>query len=138
MNTQPIMVSTTVNAPVEKAWEYFTDPAHVTQWNQASDDWHSPRGTNDLKIGGTFSYRMEAKDGSAGFDFAGTYSDVVPHERFAYAMDDGRTVTVTFEKEGDATKVIETFDPETEHSVDMQRDGWQAILDSYKRYVETH
>jgi uncharacterized protein YndB with AHSA1/START domain len=109
----------------------------VTQWNHASDDWHSPRGTSDLRPGGTFSYRMEAKDGSMGFDFGGTYSEVIPQEIIAYEMSDGRKVTVRFQASGDSTVVTEEFDPESENSIEMQRDGWQAILENYKKHVES-
>jgi len=134
----PITIETTVRAPVEKTWRYFTEPAHITKWNAASDDWHSPRATNDLRVGGQFTCRMEAKDGSMGFDFAGTYDEVVPHKRIAYQMTDGRKVVVTFAQQGDRTKVTETFDPESQNPVDMQRDGWQSILDNFKKYAEAN
>lgn len=131
-----ITVAVHVHAPIEKAWKDFTDPEAIKAWNAASDDWHTTAVANDLREGGTFSSRMEAKDKSAGFDFAGTYTQVIPHERIAYTMGDERKVAVTFTSEGNATRVTETFDPETENSIDMQRSGWQAILDNFKRYVE--
>jgi uncharacterized protein YndB with AHSA1/START domain len=138
MNTErtKITVETLVHAPLEKVWTYWTEPKHVTQWNAASDDWHCPRGESDLRVGGTFVYRMEAKDGSSGFDFGGTYTDVVPHERIAYVMGDGRRVDVSFKQEGEAVRVTETFDAESENSVEMQKSGWQAILERFKKYVE--
>lgn len=133
----PITVETVVNVPVEKAWTVWTEPAHITQWNAASPDWHTPRATNDLRTGGSFLARMEARDGSSGFDFAGVYTDVKPYRSIAYTMEDGRTVTVRFSAQGKETKVTETFDPETENSAELQRDGWQAILDNYKQYAES-
>ena len=133
---EPITVQTKVEAPLIKAWQFWTEPEHIMQWNNASPDWHTPRATNDLRTGGSFTSRMEARDGSVGFDFGGTYSEVVPHQHIAYAMDDGRKVTVTFKAEGDDTMIIETFDPETENSPEMQRAGWQSIMDNFKSYVE--
>jgi uncharacterized protein YndB with AHSA1/START domain len=131
-----ITVETTLEAPVEKAWESFTAPEHITKWCAASDDWHAPRAENDLREGGSFTTRMEAKDGSFGFDFGGVYSKVKPHDRIEYLMGDGRQVSVSFEKAGDQTRVIETFEMENTHSEEMQRGGWQAILDNYKKYTE--
>jgi uncharacterized protein YndB with AHSA1/START domain len=139
MQTEPtfITVEATVNAPVEKVWTCWTELAHITQWNAASEDWHTPRATNDLRLGGTFTARMEAKDGSMGFDFAGEYTEVVPHSRIAYRMADGREVTVVFEPSGAATVVRETFAAEDVHPVDFQRAGWQSILDNFKKHVES-
>lgn len=135
---EPITVETTVRAPVEKIWRYYNEPAHITEWATGSPDWHTPRATNDLRVGGKFNTRMEAKDGSAGFDFTGTYDEVVPNERIAYTMDDGRKVTATFAQEGDAVHVTTTFDPENQNPIEMQRTGWQTILDNFKRNVETN
>lgn len=132
----PLTVETVINAPVEKVWRSYTEPSEVTQWNAASADWHSPRAENDLRVGGSFNYRMEARDGSEGFDFTGTYTEVVPHEKIAYTMGDGRKVAVTFAPEGEGTKVTTVFDPENENPIELQRSGWQAILDNFKRYVE--
>lgn len=135
---QPITIETTINAPIEKVWACWTKPEHITKWNNASDDWHSPQAENDLRVGGKFITRMEAKDGSAGFDFGGTYDEVKEYELIAYTMDDNRKVKITFSQHNDEeVKVVETFDPESENSMEMQRDGWQAILNNFKKYVET-
>ncbi len=135
-NSTPITVETIVNAPVAKVWTLWTEPEHIMNWNSASPDWHTPSATNDLREGGSFTSRMEAKDGSFGFDFGGTYTKVLEHEHIAYAMSDGRTVTVTFAEIGGKTFVSETFDPETENPPEMQRAGWQSILDNFKKYAE--
>ncbi len=135
--TTSITVEATVNAPVEKVWNAWTSPEHITKWNFASGDWHCPSAENDLRTGGTFTSRMEAKDGSFGFDFSGIYDDVKMNERIAYTMGDGRKVTVVFSKEGEKTKVTETFDAEKENPEEMQREGWQTILNNFKKYVET-
>lgn len=137
-NKTTITIETTVNAPVDKVWKYWSGPEHITKWNQASDDWHSPRAENDLRTGGKFSTRMEAKDGSVGFDFGGTYDDVKTNELIEYTMADGRRVKVKFTAEGDKTKVVESFDAESVHSEEMQRAGWQAILDNFRKYVESN
>ncbi len=134
---QKITVETTVHAPVEKVWECWTVPEHVTKWNHASDDWHSPSSTNDLTVGGTFLTRMESKDGAHGFDFSGTYTAVEQNKHLAYVMDDGRTVTVDFAPSGEACVVTETFDSETINSAELQKAGWQSILDNFKQYVES-
>lgn len=131
-----ITVETLVDAPVEKVWKCFTEPLHITKWNNASDDWHSPKAENDVRTGGRFNIRMEARDGSAGFDFRGTYDEVVPHEKLSYTMDDGRKVQVTFKETDNQTHVIETFETETENSIEMQREGWQAILNNFKKHTE--
>ncbi len=132
----PITVKATVQAPLEAVWNAWTTPEDITHWNAASDDWHTTRATADLRVGGTFTARMEAKDGSAGFDFSGTYSAVIPEARLAYSMEDGRKVEVTFEQTPDGVLVTETFDPEHENSRELQKTGWQAILDRFKTYVE--
>lgn len=131
-----ITVATTVKVPVEKAWAYWTMPEHITEWNNASDDWHTPLAENDLRTGGRFLSRMEAKDGSFGFDFSGTYEEVVPMESIAYTLDDNRKVQITFTGQGHETHITETFEAESENSVDMQRSGWQAIMDNFKHYAE--
>src|SRR5688572_11793079 len=120
---QKITVEALVRAPVEKVWRAFTEPEHITKWNHASDDWHSPSAQNDLRAGGTFLYRMEAKNGSEGFDFGGTYDEVLPHERIRYTMGDGRQVEVRFVQEGGATRITTIFDPETENTPELQRSG---------------
>ncbi len=142
MSTAPavpvtITIETTVNIPVAKAWAVMTEPSHVVKWNAASPDWHTPKAENDLRKGGTFSYRMEAKDGSFGFDFGGTYDQVTLHSSYAYTMDDGRTVIVLFIPQGDSTRIIEIFVAESENSPELQRGGWQSILDNFKRYAES-
>jgi uncharacterized protein YndB with AHSA1/START domain len=131
-----ITVQSTVNAPVEKVWKYWSEPAHIMQWCQASDDWHAPRAENDLKTGGKFSTTMAAKDGSFSFDFGGVYDEVVEHKLIKYTMGDGRKVSVAFNAQGNATEVIETFEPENTNPEEMQRGGWQAILDNFKKYTE--
>ena len=131
-----ITVETTVNATVEKVWKYWTLPKHIMKWNNASDDWHTPAAENDLREGGKFTCRMEAKDGSVGFDFWGIYDTIKTNERIAYTMGDGRKATVIFSSAGNTTKVTETFEAENENPVEMQRGGWQAILDNFKKYVE--
>ncbi len=130
-----ITVHTSVNAPVEKVWQYYTEPMHVTMWNNASPDWHSPHAENDLRVGGNFSFRMEAMDGSAGFDFAGTYTEIVPLQKIAYTFG-GRNASVLFAEQGEKTDVTIVFDAESENSLVMQQDGWQAILDNFKKHVE--
>lgn len=135
-NTTIITVSANVQAPIEKIWAAWNEPQHVTQWNNASPDWHTPTAENDLREGGSFKYRMEAKDGSFGFDFEGVYDEVVPNELISYTMSDGRKVSTTFATTGNVTEVTTTFDAENENPVDMQQAGWQAILDNFKRYVE--
>jgi uncharacterized protein YndB with AHSA1/START domain len=133
-----ITIESTVNAPVEKVWEYWTRPEHVTGWNNASDDWHSPRAENDLRTGGKFLYRMEARDGSMGFDFAGVYDAITPNQYIEYTIGDGRKVKVSFSHQGSATKVVESFEAENIHSIEMQRGGWQNILDNFKKYTESN
>ena len=137
-NSTAITVQTTVNAPIEKVWKFWTEPGHIIQWNNASDDWHTPRAENDLRVGGKFSARMEAKDGSFGFDFGGDYTNVIEHKIIEYILGDGRKVKIEFSSEGNTTTVVETFDAENTHSAEMQRSGWQAILDNFKKYTETN
>jgi len=134
----PITVSVTIHAPLLKIWDYWNQPAHITNWCFASDDWHSPSAENDLQVGGSFTTRMEAKDGSFGFDFGGVYDEVIPNQLVSYAMTDGRTVRIQFLSSGNETHVSETFDRESENPVEMQRGGWQAIRDNFKKYVEAN
>lgn len=136
-NKVSITVKALVKGSVEKVWNTWTNPDHITQWNAASDDWHTPRASNDLRVGGKFTSRMEAKDGSMGFDFEGVYDAVEKHRLISYAMADGRRVSIQFVPKGDAVEVTENFDAEQENPVDMQREGWQAILDNFKRYTES-
>lgn len=131
-----ITVKTAVTAPIDRVWECWTLPKHIKKWNNASEDWHTPKAENDLRPGGRFVSRMEAKDGSAGFDFGGTYDHVRKHEYISYTMDDGRKVSIQFTDAGNTTRISETFAPEQTHSRNMQKDGWQAIINNFKKYVE--
>jgi len=131
-----VTVECTVNAPVEKVWKFWTTPGHITKWNNASDDWHTPRAENDLRVGGNFLSRMEARDGSMGFDFGGIYDEVKTNQLIAYTLGDGRKVKIVFKETGNETKVTESFEAEEENSHEMQKSGWQNIIDNFKRYVE--
>jgi uncharacterized protein YndB with AHSA1/START domain len=133
---QKITIGATVNAPVEKVWQYWGAPEHITKWNSPSPDWHTPYAENDLRTGGKFVSRMEAKDGSFGFDFGGVYDEVIPNERIAYTMGDNRQAVIDFTKEGNQTKIVIVFDAEHENPIEFQQAGWQAILDSFKKYTE--
>ena len=133
---EQITVKTTVNATANKVWELWTRPEHIVKWNSASPDWHTPRATNDLRPGGEFSSRMEARDGSMGFDFGGTYDKVVPHKEIGFTMGDGRKVNVRFDEADGTTEISESFDPETSNPPEQQRQGWQAIMDNFKAYAE--
>lgn len=132
-----ITVSVEVKAPVSKAWDAYITPDAITKWNFASDDWHCPSSSVDLRVGGVFSSRMEAKDGSFGFDFEGTYTNIIEHQLLEYGFGD-RTASVIFEDLGDITKVTVEFDAENENDVEMQRGGWQSILNNYVKYVEAN
>lgn len=136
MSTTKITVSTVIAAGIQKVWDCWTLPAHITGWNFASDDWHCPKAENDLQNSGKFNYTMASRDGATSFDFEGVYDEVRPHEKIAYTLLDDRKVSVLFEAEGDSTRVTETFDAENVHSPEMQQAGWQAILDNFKNYVE--
>jgi uncharacterized protein YndB with AHSA1/START domain len=131
-----ITVEATVNAPIEKVWKYWVSPEHITKWYNASDDWHTPKAENDIKQGGKFVFRMEAKDKSFGFDFSGIYTDVKTNELIAYTMDDSRKATITFTKAGNSTMVTEAFEAETTNSIELQKTGWQSILNNFKKYTE--
>ncbi|MGG1556266.1 SRPBCC family protein [Paenibacillus ferrarius] len=133
-----LKVEALIQSPIEHVWSYWTEPNHIIQWNSASPDWHTPRAENDLRVGGSFSSRMEAKDGSFGFDFGGVYDDVRPHEHIAYTIGDGRKVKIDFIREGSATRVVESFEAESQNAPEMQQAGWQAILDNFKKYAEKH
>lgn len=132
-----ITVTTAINAPVEKVWFLWTDPKHIVHWNNASDDWHTPRAENDLRVGGRFLSRMEARDGTQGFDFTGEYRKVVLNKQIFYRFDDDREVRISFSSNGNETTVTETFEVEHDNTVELQRSGWQSILDNFKKYVET-
>ncbi|MCU0395057.1 MAG: SRPBCC domain-containing protein [Chitinophagaceae bacterium] len=132
-----ITITASVNAPVAQVWDAFTEPAHIVHWNQASPDWHTPQARLDLTPGGSFCYRMEARDGSAGFDFTGTFESIIPHQHISYHMDDGRRVSVSFSSSGTGTLITESFDPENIHSLELQYEGWLSILRNFKSYSET-
>lgn len=131
-----ITVTTLIEAPIEKVWELWTTPEHIMEWNHASDDWHCPAAMNDLVVGGKFSSTMSANDGSASFDFEGTYTDIVEHERIEYSLADDRHISVTFEEEDGKIRITEVFDAEAENPVEMQQAGWQSILDNFRDYTE--
>lgn len=133
----PITVVTVVNAPMAKVWDAWNKPEHIKGWAFASDDWEAPRSENDLKVGGKFSTIMAAKDKSMSFDFGGTYTVVKEHELIEYDMTDKRHVKVEFSETPEGTKIVETFDPESENPAEMQRAGWQAIMDNFKKYAES-
>lgn len=135
-NDTIITIDVTVNATLEKAWETWTKPEHIVHWNFASDDWQCPSATNDVSEGGKFSWRMEAKDGSMGFDFEGTYTKVIPNELLEYDLGDGRPVRVRFEQQGEVTVVTETFQGEDTNTLEQQRHGWQCILNNYRAHIE--
>lgn len=136
-NNKTITIETTVLTPVGEAWKDWTDPQRITKWCFASDDWHAPNAENDLRVGGRLLTRMEARDGSFGFDMVGIYDEVRLNEFISYTMEDGRKVTITFIGQENETKVIETFEAETTNSIEMQQAGWQAILDNFRKYSET-
>lgn len=134
--SRKITVESTIAAPVENVWRAWTTPDDIKQWNAASDDWHTTNATVDLRVGGAFSSRMEAKDGSMGFDFAGTYTKIVKHELIEYSLEDSRLVQIEFAAGHNGVTVRETFEAESTHSVEQQRQGWQTILNNFARYVE--
>ena len=131
-----ITVKTQVNGPVEKVWELWTNPVHITHWNHASDDWFTPWAENDLQVGGKFRSRMEAKDGSFGFDFEGVYDVVEENLRIEYTLGDNRKVKIEFKEEGSSTLVTESFEAESINPLELQKNGWQAIVDNFKKYAE--
>lgn len=131
-----ITVSVKIDASVEKVWNYFTQPAHIVNWNFASDDWHSPSAENDLTVNGLFKYNMAAKDGSFSFDFWGNYTQIETHKTIAYTMGDGRKAILHFTQNDNQTEVVEMFEPESQNPEEMQQMGWQAILNNFKKYVE--
>lgn len=131
-----IIVETNILAPIEVVWQYFTDPEHVVHWNNASPDWHTPKAENDLQVGGKFSYTMAAKDGSFSFDFWGIYDTIKENQLLEYTLGDDRKVSVAFISVGDDSKIVETFEAESQNTVELQKSGWQAILDNFKKYVE--
>jgi uncharacterized protein YndB with AHSA1/START domain len=136
--TTKITVQANISAAPKKVWERYTEPQHITKWNFAADDWQCPHASNDMRVGGKYSARMEAKDGSFGFDFEAIYDEVVEGQRFTYTMGDGRVASVNFNDRGNSTDVVVTFDAETQNSEELQRGGWQAILDNFKKYAESN
>lgn len=137
MNNLRITVEATINTNVERVWDLYTDPVHIVNWNAANDDWHCPEAENDLRPGGKMRSRMEAKDGSFGFDFEAIYDEVVPNEKLIYTMTDGRQATVDFAEVNGNTRVTIQFDAEDQNSAELQQQGWQAILNNFKRYTES-
>ncbi len=131
-----VTVQVLVDASIDTVWKCWTTPADIIKWNNASDDWHTPEASNDLRKGGKFSYRMEAKDASMGFDFGGVYSDIIDKQEINYTLEDGRKTKVTFIEVDNKVQVIESFEAEDINSIEMQRQGWQAILDNFQKYVE--
>ncbi|MBI1836610.1 MAG: SRPBCC family protein [Flavobacteriia bacterium] len=137
MHQGKITVKVVLNSSLEKVWNAMISPEHITQWSFASEDWHVPKASNDLRVGGKFNTRMEAKDQSFGFDFEGEYTFVELHKRYDYILEDKRKVTVLFEEKDRFVTVTEIFDPENQNPIEMQEQGWQMILENFKKYVET-
>jgi len=138
MNSPKITIETTIAADIKKVWDYYNKPEHITKWNFAIDSWQCPSAENDLRVGGKLKSRMEAKDGSFGFDFEATYDEVLDHKRIVYTIADGRKVETDFSDLGGTTKVVTVFEAESENPVEMQKGGWQAILDNFKKYTEAN
>ena len=135
MSTEKITVQATINAPKNKVWYYYTNPEHIVNWNFADPSWCCPKVENDMKVGGIYNARMEAKDGSFGFDFKAIYTEITKGEQFTYGFE-GRTVAVAFKEEGSKTEMTIVFDAEAENSIELQKNGWQAILNNFKKYTE--
>lgn len=138
MDKQILTVETKIQAPIDKVWEAYNEPGHIISWNYASDDWHCPVAENELYPGGKYKARMEAKDGSFGFDFEAVYDEVLAHQKIAYTMPDGRKASTEFESDEGATKLTTRFDAENQNPAEMQQQGWQAILNNFKKYVEAN
>lgn len=132
-----ITVTITIETSIEKVWDAWTNPTHITQWCQASDDWHAPYADNDVRVDGTFKTTMAAKDGSFSFDLEGVYTKVELHKYIAYTLTDGRNVEITFTNEDGSVNIIESFDPESQNSHELQQQGWQMILNNFKKHVES-
>jgi len=135
MESTTVTVTSIVDAPIDKVWRLWTEPEHIKQWNHATEDWHTTEAENDLTVGGKFRSRMEAKDKSMGFDFEGVYEDIQVNQLIQYRLEDDRKVSISFVSEGEQTKIVETFDAESMNPLELQRQGWQAILDSFAKYV---
>ena len=135
----PIKIEITILKPVQKVWDFFTEPDHITQWNFASDEWTCSSAQNDLQVGGIFNYRMEMKDEDFGFDYRGSYDEIIPLQKIKYHLDDGRKVEVLFEKvDENTTQVTQTFEPDPQQPELMQREGWYSILDNFHKHVENN
>lgn len=132
-----ITVESIIEAPIDMVWDFWTKPEHVMHWNFASNDWHCPRANSDFNVGGEFHYIMAAKDGSVEFDFCGTFTKIIDKTFIEIFLEDGRELNIQFESEGSSTKIIETFEPEEVNSMELQKQGWQAILDNFKSYTES-
>ena len=132
-----IVVETLVNKNIQTVWECWTMPEHIVNWNFASDDWHAPAAKNDLNVGGKFTFTMAAKDGSMSFEFGGIYHEIIPFKKIRYQLLDDRWVEIYFEEKADGVRIVEHFEPETENPHELQQGGWQAILNHFKRYVES-
>jgi uncharacterized protein YndB with AHSA1/START domain len=137
-NKTKITITTALNEPIEKVWDYFTNPIHIIKWNHASDDWHSTKAINDLRVGGKFEYRMEAKDGSFGFDFFGFYDKIIDFKLIEYTLGDDRKVSINFTNDGNEVFIEEIFETESENPIELQKTGWQAILDNFKNYTSSN
>ena len=137
MNTEKIRVKATINADRQKVWNYYTKPEHITKWNFADPSWHCPTAQNDMQVGGKYSARMEAKDGSFGFDFVAIYTEIIIEQQFSYEFG-GKKATVMCNTVNNKTEIIIDFDAENENPIEMQKDGWQAILNNFKLYTETN
>ncbi len=138
MANPTVKIEASISAPVKKVWSYWTAPEHITKWNFADPSWCCPSASNDMKVGGKYIARMEAKDGSFGFDFEAIYDEVSPQKKLVYTMTDGRKVITQFEDAGNATKVTTVFDAESENPIEMQKEGWQSILNNFKSYTESN
>ncbi len=131
-----IIIEALINAPIAEVWAYFTQPQHIVNWNHATKDWHCTKSENNLQVGEKFSSRMEAKDGSFGFDFEGIYTEVIAHQKIGYKLTDGRKVEIDFINDANKTKIVEKFEAESNNPLEMQQQGWQMILNNFKSYVE--
>ncbi len=134
---QLVTVQIDVSATIQKAWDFLTDPQHIIQWNFASTEWECPSASHELKVGGALNYKMAAKDGTMGFDYKGTFTEIKPKELLEYTLDDGRKVSIRFREDNEMTSITESFEVEDENTLEMQRQGWQAILENFKTYIES-
>lgn len=133
-----VTIETTIDKPTDEVWKVWTTPEHIVNWNFATPEWHCPSAEQKLKVGGNLKYHMAAKDGSMAFDYKGTFTSIIPNELLEYTLDDERKVSVSFSEENVSCKIVQSFEVEDENSIDMQRQGWQAILNNFKNYVESN